>query len=267
MTPDKIQEKTISGSGSGYVNAQGISLFNRTEKTVDLEAVAKGGSSLSFQKAEAGPQVLIMHTHGTESYARDGTEPYTETGVARTTDTSYNIIRVGDEIARIFEEMGLNVIHDRELYDYPSYNDAYDKARAGIEAHLAQYPTIQMVLDVHRDALVGTDGTVYKPVLQIDGVKTAQVMLLVGTDDAGASFPDWGEHLALAMQIQQQMNSLWPGLARPITLRTARFNQQLTKGSLLVEVGGHGNSLEEALAGARLFARSAAKVLLERVAQ
>ena len=267
VTPDKIQEKTISGSGSGYVNAQGISLFNRTEKTVDLEAVAKGGSSLSFQKAEAGPQVLIMHTHGTESYARDGTEPYTETGVARTTDTSYNIIRVGDEIARIFEEMGLNVIHDRELYDYPSYNDAYDKARAGIEAHLAQYPTIQMVLDVHRDALVGTDGTGYKPVLQIDGVKTAQVMLLVGTDDAGASFPDWGEHLALAMQIQQQMNSLWPGLARPITLRTARFNQQLTKGSLLVEVGGHGNSLEEALVGARLFARSAAKVLLERVAQ
>lgn len=56
-------------------------------------------------------------------------------------------------------------------------------------------------------------------------------------------------------------------MARPITLRTARFNQQLTKGSLLVEVGGHGNSLEEALAGARLFARSAAKVLLERVAQ
>lgn len=98
---------------------------------MDLEAVAKGGSSLSFQKAEAGPQVLIMHTHGTESYARDGTEPYTETGVARTTDTSYNIIRVGDEIARIFEEMGLNVIHDRELYDYPSYNDAYDKARRG----------------------------------------------------------------------------------------------------------------------------------------
>ena len=111
----------------------------------------------------------------------------------------------------------------------------------------------------------GSDGTIYKPMIQIDGVKMAQVMLLVGSDDAGASFPDWTEHLALAMEIQQEMNSLWPGLARPITLRTARFNQQLTKGSLLVEVGGHGNSLEEALAGARLFARSAAKVLLERV--
>lgn len=266
VTPDKIQEKTIAGGGTGYLNGQGISLFNRTEKTVDLDAVAQAGTSLAFQPASAGPQVLIMHTHGTESYARDGTEPYTETGVARTTDTGYNMIRVGDEIARIFTEMGLNVIHDTSLYDYPSYNDAYSNARAGIERYLQQYPTIQMVLDVHRDALVDSDGTIYKPVLQIDGVKTAQVMLLVGTDDAGATFPDWTEHLALAMQIQQQMNSLWPGLARPITLRTARFNQQLTKGSLLVEVGSHGNSLDEALAGARLFARSAAKVLLEHAA-
>lgn len=266
VTPDKIQEKTISGGGTGYLNAQGISLFNRTEKTVDLNAVAQGGSSLAFQPTEAGPQVLIMHTHATESFARDGTEPYTETGVARTTDTSYNIVKVGDEIARIFEEMGLNVLHDRTLYDYPSYNDAYSNSRAGVENYLAQYPTIQMVLDIHRDALVGSDGTIYKPVLQIDGVKTAQVMLVVGSDDAGAYFPDWTEHLALAMELQQQMNSLWPGLARPITLRTARFNQQLTKGSLLVEVGSHGNSLEEALAGARLFARAAGKVLLERAA-
>lgn len=209
--------------------------------------------------------MLIMHTHSTEAYARDGTEPYTETATARTTDTSYNIIRVGDEIARIFEEMGLNVIHDTQLYDYPAYDGAYERSRAGVEAYLEQYPTIQMVLDIHRDALVDSDGTIYKPVIQIDGVKMAQVMLLVGSDDAGASFPDWPEHLALAMEIQQEMNSLWPGLARPITLRTARFNQQLTKGSLLVEVGSHGNTLEEALAGARLFARSAAKVLLERV--
>lgn len=261
VTPDKIQEKTISGSGSGYVNAQGISLFNRTEKTVDLEAVAKGGSSLSFQKAEAGPQVLIMHTHGTESYARDGTEPYTETGVARTTDTSYNIIRVGDEIARIFEEMGLNVIHDRELYDYPSYNDAYDKARAGIEAHLAQYPTIQMVLDVHRDALVGEDGTVYKAVTRIDGVDTAQVMLVLGSSEGG-EHPNWMQNLSLACRIQESMNTLYPTLARPMTMRSSRYNQQLSNGSLLVEVGTHGNTLQEALAGARLFARAAGQVLL-----
>ena len=198
-----------------------------------------------------------MHTHATEAYAQNPDDPYPESGTARTTDPSHSIIRVGDEITRIFTEMGLNVIHDTTLYDYPSYNEAYTRSRAGIEAILAQHPTIQVVLDIHRDALVGSDGTIYKPVIELDGVSTAQVMMLVGSDDAGAEFPDWPEHLALVMSVQQQMNSLWPQLARPITLRTARFNQQLTKGSFLVEVGSHGNTLEEALAGARLFARAA----------
>ena len=251
ITPDKVEERTLSGSGTEYVNAQGISLFNRTEKTVDLAAIAQAGSSLHFQPAEAGPQILILHTHSTEAYAQDSAAPYQEIGTARTTDPSYNIIKVGEEITRIFEEMGLSVIHDTNLYDYPGYNGAYERSKAAAAQYLAQYPTLQMVLDVHRDALVGADVTVYKPVLQIDGVKTAQVMLLVGSDDAGAVFPDWTEHMALAMELQQQMNSLWPGLARPITLRTARFNQQMTKGSLLVEVGSHGNTLDEALAGAR----------------
>ncbi len=264
VTPEQIQPKTITGSGTGYLNGQGVSLYNRTEKTVDLDAIAQGGSSLQLSSAEAGPQILIMHTHATEAYAQNADDPYQESGTARTTDPSHSIIRVGDEITRIFTEMGLNVIHDTTLYDYPSYNEAYTRSRAGIEAILAQNPTIQVVLDIHRDALVGSDGTIYKPVITVDGVSTAQVMMLVGSDDAGAEFPDWPEHLALVMNVQQQMNSLWPQLARPITLRTARFNQQLTKGSFLVEVGSHGNTLEEALAGARLFARAAGKVFLER---
>ena len=139
VSPDQIQEKTISGGGTGYVNAQGISLFNRTSKTVDLEAVAQSGSSLTFQPAEAGPQVLIVHTHATEAYAQDSQNPYAETGVARTTDTNYNIIRVGDEIARIFQEMGIAVIHDKTLHDSPSYNDAYDRRPAADSR--SQYPS------------------------------------------------------------------------------------------------------------------------------
>lgn len=267
VTPEQIQPKTITGSGAGYVNGQGVSLYNRTEKTVDLDAIAQGGSSLRLGSPAEGPQILIMHTHATEAFAQNADDPYQESGTARTTDPSHSIIRVGDEITRIFTEMGLNVLHDTTLYDYPSYNEAYTRSRAGIEAILAEHPTIQVVLDIHRDALVGADGTIYKPVIQVDGVSTAQVMMLVGSDDAGAEFPDWPEHLALVMSVQQQMNSLWPQLARPITLRTARFNQQLTKGSFLVEVGSHGNTLEEALAGARLFARAAGKVFLERCAE
>lgn len=268
VTPENVQEKTLTGSeGDGYTNTAGVSLCNSTSKTVDMAAVAAAGVNFTFNSAEAGPQILIIHTHTTEAFAQDPEHPYAETGTARTTDNAYNITRVGDEIERIFTEMGLNVLHDYTQYDYPSYNGAYDRSRQGAEALLAQYPSIKMVLDVHRDAIVGEDGSVFKPVIQVDGVKTAQVMLVVGTDDAGASFPDWTEHLALAARIEQRMNSLWPGLARPITLRTARFNQQLTKGSLLVEVGSHGNTLEEAMAGARLFARSAGQVLLELQAQ
>lgn len=263
---DIIARTLVPTSTQGYEVSGSLYLYNRTGLDVDLAAAA--AAPINIALPAEGPQILIVHTHGSEAYTPDGTDIYEPSdNNTRTLDENYNVVRVGDEMERVFTELGLTVVHDRTLYDYPKYNGAYDRSAEAVQRYLEQYPSIKIVLDVHRDALVGTDGTVYKPVLQIDGVKTAQVMLLVGTDDAGASFPDWGEHLALAMQIQQQMNSLWPGLARPITLRTARFNQQLTKGSLLVEVGGHGNSLEEALAGARLFARSAAKVLLERVAQ
>ena len=260
-----IRERSITG-GAGYLTGGGVSVFNRTEKTVDLEGAAQAGTSLRLAPADRGPQILIMHTHTTESYARDPDAPYTETGTAHTMDTGYNIVQVGDAMTQVLTEMGFSVLHDTQVYDWPSYNGAYERSRAGVEAILAEHPTIQMVLDVHRDALVDGAGTVYKPVATADGAKVAQVMLLVGTDDGGASFPDWTEHLALAMSVTREMNALWPGLARPITLRTARFNQQLTKGSLLVEVGSHGNTLEEAVAGSRLFARALGRVLLNYVA-
>lgn len=259
-----VQEKTISG-GSGYLSAGGVSVFNRTEKAVDPAAAVQAGTTFRLAPAEQGPQILILHTHTTESYARAPDAPYAESGTAHTTDTGYNIVQVGDAVTQVLTEMGFSVIHDTRVYDYPSYNGAYERSRAGTEAVLAEHPTIGMVLDVHRDALVDGEGTVYKPVTTADGEKVAQVMLLVGTDAGGASFPDWQEHLALAMDITREMNTLWPGLARPITLRTARFNQQLTKGSLLVEVGSHGNTLEEAVAGSRLFARALGRVLLNYV--
>ena len=257
---EQVRERSITG-GPGYLTGGGVSVFNRTEKTVDLEGAAQAGTSFRLAPADRGPQILIMHTHTTESYARSPDAPYTETGEAHTMDTGYNITQVGEAMTQVLTEMGFSVLHDTQVYDYPSYNGAYERSRAGVEAVLAQYPTVRMVLDVHRDALVDGDGTVCKTVATADGAKVAQVMVLVGTDDGGAPFPDWTEHLALAMAVTREMNALWPGLARPITLRTARFNQQLTKGSLLVEVGSHGNTLEEAVAGGRLFARALGRVL------
>ena len=259
--PEDIVGRTLlPTSGEGYDSAQGVDIENRPGLDLDVAALAQ--AQLTLTLPEEGPQVLIVHTHGSEAYTPDGTDTYVATGECRTTDTSKSVVRVGDEIAKVLTEMGLTVVHDTALYDYPEYNGAYDRSLAAVENWLAQYPTIQVVLDVHRDALIGSDGTVYKPITTINGEKCAQVMLVMGSN-ALYDHPGWLENLALAVQVQKEMNTLWPTLARPIGLRENRYNQQTAPGAMLVEVGSHGNTLQEALSAARMFARALGAVLLE----
>ncbi len=258
---DHIIERTLSAvNDESYESGAGVHVRNRTSKEIDVAAMAGAEIKLGLGSAQQ-PQILIVHTHGSEAYAQTDAYTYVETDPARTTDERCNVIRVGSEMERVFTEMGFSVLHDRLLHDYPAYSGSYERSKTSVEAYLAQYPSIKIVLDVHRDAIIDTEGNVYKAVTTIDGVKTAQVLLVIGSDDGGLPHPQWRENLTLAVQVQKSMNSLWPTLARPITLRTSRFNQQLTPGSLLVEVGTHGNTMEEALAAARLFARSAGQVL------
>ena len=259
--PEDIVGRTLlPTSGEGYDNAQGVYIENRPGLTLDVAAL--GSAQLDLPLSEEGPQVLIVHTHGSEAYTPDGTDTYVATGECRTADTSKSVVRVGDEIVRVLTEMGLTVVHDTGLYDYPEYNGAYDRSLAAVEKWLEQYPTIQVVLDVHRDALIGSDGTVYKPITTINGERCAQVMLVMGSN-ALYDHPNWLENLALAVQVQKEMNTLWPTLARPIGLRENRYNQQTAPGAMLVEVGSHGNTLQEALSAARMFARALGAVLLE----
>ena len=261
VAPEDIVGKTLlPTSGEGYDGAQGVYIENRPGLELDVAAMAE--AQLTLTLPEEGPQVLIVHTHGSEAYTPDGTDTYAATGECRTTDTEKSVVRVGDEIAKVLTEMGLTVVHDTALYDYPEYNGAYDRSLAAVESWLEQYPTIQVVLDVHRDALIGSDGTVYKPITTINGEKCAQVMLVMGSN-ALYDHPGWLENLALAVQVQKEMNTLWPTLARPIGLRENRYNQQTAPGAMLVEVGSHGNTLQEALAAARMFARALGAVLLE----
>ena len=261
--PGNAVERTlIPQSGEGYVTGGGLYLYNRSEGPVDLAAAAAGTPAVSLLPADQGPQILIVHTHSTEAYAPDGADTYVPTdNNTRTLDETQNIMRVGDEIARVLTEMGLNVIHDKGVYDYPQYAGSYDRSRAAVQSYLQQYPTLKLVLDVHRDALVGSDGTVYKAVTTMDGAKTAQVMVVVGAN-GGGHHPNWTQNLTLGAKLQTGLTTLYPTLARPITLRKAGYNQDLCPGSLLIEVGSHGNTLQEALAGARLFARAAGQVFL-----
>ncbi len=260
VSQDDILEMTgVGKEGGQYLSQNGVYLYDRTGKGLD-ESVFTAGM-VHFTLGE-GPQILIVHTHGSEAYSQTDGLTYQESDSYRTTDCSRNMVRVGEEMAQIFRENGFEVIHDTNLYDYPAYNGAYDRSGAAVKDWLAKYPTIKIILDVHRDALVGTDGSIYKLVSEENGEKVAQVMLVVGTDGSGASHPYWIDNLALAVRYQQELISDYVSLARPIVLRNSRYNQNLSTGSLLVEVGGHGNTLTEALAGARLFAQSVSQVLL-----
>ena len=170
------------------------------------------------------------------------------------------MVRVGEEMVKIFEAAGIEVIHDTTLYDYPSYNEAYNRSSQGVAHWLEEYPSIQLVLDVHRDALAASDGTIYKTVAGTVE-DCAQVMMVMGSDAMGQEHPNWRVNLSLAVRIQKALTEKWSTLARPVVLRTSRFNQHQSPGEILLEVGTHGNTLQEAITAARLFARTVADLM------
>ena len=207
---------------------------------------------LEWQLRSDEPTVLILHTHTTESYTKQG-EAYTETSAFRTLDESYNMLSIGDRVAQILGAGGITVIHDRELHDYPSYNGSYNHAREAMDYYLKKYPTIQLVLDLHRDAS-GDLNNQMRPLAEVNGQSTAQLMLVVGTNASGLAHPAWEENMALASKLHAVLEASAPGITRPITLRAQRFNQDLSPGALLVEVGAAGNTHKEALLASEILA-------------
>ena len=258
---DGVVEMTARGKEEGkYLCGEGIYLYNRTDYALDASVLTRGTVDVAMGE---GPQILIVHTHGSEAYTQTAGETYEESDPYRTTDCTHNVVKVGEEMATVFRAHGFGVVHDTNLYDYPAYNGAYDRSGAAVADWLEQYPTIKVVLDVHRDALVGADGSVYKLISREAGEEAAQVMLVVGTDGSGAEHSRWQDNLAFAVALQKELERGYHSLARPIVLRNSRYNQQMLPGSVLVEVGGHGNTLTEAIAGARRWADNVARTLLK----
>lgn len=195
------------------------------------------------------PTVLIIHTHGSESYK----DSYPQPEPYRCLDNAQNMIAVGDEVARVLELAGIRVIHDRNIYDYPDYSGAYSAARKAIREHLARHPDIQMVLDLHRDAADGDYGQLVTTAT-VGGQSSAQIMFVVGTDAGGNSHPNWQENLSLALKLSVLLEQENPGITRGISLRSQRFNMDMTPGSLLVEMGAAGDTLQEAILAANALA-------------
>nr|WP_325235697.1 stage II sporulation protein P [uncultured Oscillibacter sp.] len=255
----------IPTAPSGYTVCGRVYISNSTSHELSVQELQK---PFAAALGEGEPQVLILHTHGSEAYTPvPGTE-IVWSGDYRTTDYRYNVVRVGDEMAEVLGEAGISVLHDRTLYDYPNYTGAYDRALAAIQKYLERYPSIRFVLDVHRDAIEDGQGNQYKAVSEVEGLGvSAQMSLVIGSDGSGLEHPGWLENLRLAAAVQQDMLEQYPTLMRPVLLRNSRYNQHATTGSLLLEVGAAGNSPEEAVLAGRLFAERLAAVLKEKAAE
>ena len=255
-----IENITISpSSDKGYVRYENIWVKNDSTKGIDLKWLLS--AKLPFKLNGDGPHVLIVHTHGSECYFPQGREDYTLTDVERTSDKNYNMIRIGDELTKVLEANGISVIHDRNIYDSPSYNGSYTRTLDAIGKALKKNPSIKVVIDVHRDAMTASDGTKYRTVANINGKQCAQMMLVMSTGESGLPHPDWAENLKLAVKLQNAMQEKYKNIMRPMNLRKERFNMHATRGSMLIEVGTSANSVGEAIESVKLLGPELAAIL------
>ena len=277
---DDVVDRTSAGNRSGpiyrkhygdYVGDDYIDLpgggmvWNCTSDSAEkLTAAAESQPDIVVTPDVQAPQVLIVHTHTTESYEPYQRSYYDAEYPFRTCDPDYNMIRVGDALAQKLAEHGISVLHDGTIHDYPAYTGAYDRSEVTIRAALEEYPSIKVIIDLHRDAISSADGSRTAPVAEINGRNAAQFMVITGCDDGRfGNMPEYLENFRLACMIQSSAEKLYPGLARPILFDYRNYNQHISTGSLLIEVGSHANSLDEAVYSGELLGDCMADALLK----
>ena len=256
----QIIRKTYSyDESSTFVTLPGGGML-RNSTDIDTEYLLEQASIKPYLSIETdgSPQVLIMHTHTTECYEPYPRDSYDSEFSSRTTDLTKSIVAVGEEIAAQLEAAGIGVIHDQTVHDYPKYTGAYDRSCERVEELLQEYPSIKVVLDIHRDA-IESDGVRYAPVCEVDSQTAAQVMIICGS----MNVPQYRYNLRFASQLQSKLESDYPGFTRPILFAERNYNQELTPASILIEMGSSSNSLGEALYSGRLLGMSLAELLLE----
>ncbi len=266
-TTAEVQRKEGGGTvltkqlSAGSTFIQGVAYKNSSKQNVDIAAALKHKPAISFSRNSTAPQVLITHTHTTECYLGYDKGFYNPDDPTRTKDSSKNMVAVGEQVAKQLRAAGIGVIHDTEIHD-SVYNQAYGHSKKAVEKLLKQYPTIRVVLDIHRDAIYPSDTERIKPTAVIDGKKAAQVMIIVGMMNT-KSVPNTHtmENLSFGVRLQQRLHTDYNGLIRPMVLANARYNQQLCNGMLLLEIGSDVNTLQEAQYSAELVGKGLVAVL------
>jgi len=252
--------------GDDYITlSEGGLVWNCTDDSADkLRSAAEELPDISIELNTAEPQVLIVHTHTTESYEPYQRSYYDSEYPVRTMNPDYNMVRVGEELAARLAAHGISVVHDGTINDYPAYTGAYDRSEETIRAALEQYPSIKVIIDLHRDAIASEDGSRIAPVAEINGRSAAQFMIITGCDDGRfGNMPNYLENFRLACLIQNSAERLYSGLARPVLMDYRNYNQHISTGSLLIEIGSHANSIDEAVYTAQLLGDCLADALAQ----
>lgn len=232
-----------------------IKVINETSYSIDDTLIEKlYNEKLNIDFSNNSPTVLIFHTHTNEAYLNNLSE-YNTGKPNRNDDPRYNVVRVGEEIARHLRKMGIGVIHNGTRHNYPTDNGCYVRSMDTVSTILKSYPSIKLVIDIHRDG-VDEDKPQLRLVSEVNGEKLAQVMFVVGTGEIGLSHPNWTENFKLAIHMQNWLNTKYPGITRPIFLSKYRYNHHLSPGSIIIEVGADGNTLTEALNSTKYIAEA-----------
>lgn len=210
---------------------------------------------VSLERISEEPQILVYHTHGTEAYidSKKGVEADT-------------VVGMGDILCEELTKRGFSVLHDRTTYDYVNGKDnrnyAYTTARPQIETILEEYPSIEVILDIHRDSGVARKTA-------INGKNTAQIMLFNGlcrNADGPISYltnPYLDDTLAFSLQLNLLGRERYPGLMYKLYLKNYRYNMHFTGHCMLVELGTQNNTVEEAQNGVRYLAELLYELLTE----
>ncbi len=251
-----IYTKQYRVGGTKYDN---FYVKNNTSYPLNIGETLK--KKLGFKLSDSSDiQVLIYHTHTSESFIDCDAGYYYSDYYPRTTDSRYNVIAVGDEIENELKSAGIGVVHDKTSHD-DTYTGSYLRSRATIEKYLKKYPKIKVTLDIHRDS-IGTDTYKIKPTFKYKGKKGAQIMILSGYDPNGYfNFPNWNYNLRFALKLQKECETKFRGMTRPLDFGNFAYNMNINTGSLLIEVGADGNTLDEAKYSGKLLGKALTQVL------
>ena len=252
---------TLLSLSSANTIQSGVHISNKTGLNIDIQKLLNQGLPFEITNTKE-PQVLIVHTHATEGYTVGDYGYYIKSQETRTRDNSKNVVRAGDVLADVLNKAGIKTINDATQHDYPSYTGSYSRSAETIKKYLKQYPTIKVVIDLHRDAITQSNNVKVKPTTEINGKKAAQIMLLCGAEAGDVTnFPNWKENLRFNLALEKQLEEDYPTLCRPMSFKQCKYNFDLLNGSILIELGSEANTLEEALYSAELLGNSLVKVL------